>query len=161
MNRDTLSLFLPLTLVTSAVMAGDVEVNWLEPEHFADIGASNDTRQHYQDQVLTDLEAHFKQAGKNLPEDQTLVVNVTDLDLAGYLEYFHPSYPFGLRVVRDIDYPRITLDYELKAADGSTLATGSEKLKDMGFHYSSVNIRYAEPLDYEKRMIDRWISERF
>jgi len=144
-----------------AAQAAEVEVNWNNPDSYRDINPANDSRQHYRDAVLADLEAHFKKAGQTLPEDQTLVVNVNDVDLAGYVEYFIPSYPFGVRLVRDIDFPRMKLDYELKDADGNTISMGSDDLKDMNFRFPTYGTRLRTPLDYEKRMIDHWYSKAF
>ena len=163
MNASRLKFLLPLaiTLAVPGVHAAQVEVNWNEPESFTDVQPTNTTRHRFQESVLSDLEAHFRKAGESLPADQTLVVNVTDVDLAGYVEYFHPGYPFGIRVVRDIDFPRISLSYELKGADGVLISTGSDNLRDMDFRFPTFVTRYQQPLDYEKRMIDRWVREKF
>lgn len=144
-----------------AVQAAQVEVNWENPDSYRDIQPANDTRQHFRDDVLADLEAHFKKDGEALPADQTLVLNVTDLDLAGYVEYFIPRYPFGVRLIRDIDFPRLKLNYELKDADGKTISSGSEDIKDMSFRFPAYGTRLNTPLDYEKRMIDDWYKNTF
>jgi hypothetical protein len=163
MNRYRKKFLLPLALLLAvpAVQAAQVEVNWENPDSFRDIQPSNDTRQHFRDDVLADLEAHFKKAGEALPSDQTLVLKVTDVDLAGYVEYFYPDYPFGVRVIRDIDFPRLALDYELKDADGNTISTGSEDLKDMNFRFPTFNTRYTRSLNYEKNLIDHWYRDNF
>ena len=163
MNSFRKHLMLPaaLALGLPSAYAANVEVTWTEPDTYTDIQATNDTQRHFRRNVMAALETYFQEAGATLPADQTLLVSVSDVDLAGYVEYFHPAYPFGLRVIRDVDFPRLALDYELKAADGSTISAGQDILKDLGFRFPTFSTRYAQPLGYEKRLIDRWYRDTF
>ena len=154
---------LPLALAAAipAVEAAQVDVTWVNPESFSDVEASWSTQARFRDRVMTDLEAQFRKSGERLPADQTLFVSVLDVDLAGYVDYFQPGAPFGVRLIRDIDFPRIKLDYELRDADGMVVTSGSSKLADLGFHFPTFATRLRNPLDYEKHMIDQWYAKNF
>jgi hypothetical protein len=154
---------LPLALAAAvpAAQAARVEVTWVNPESYSDVQATYSTQARFRERVLTDLQAQFMKSGARLPEGQLLDVSIRDVDLAGYIDYFQPAAPFGIRLIRNVDFPRIKLDYELRDADGKVIGSGSETLSDPGFRFPTFTTRMRNPLDYEKRMIDRWYRENF
>ena len=154
---------LPLALAAAipAVQAGQVDVTWVNPESYSDVEATYSTSARFRERVLSDLEEQFTKSGEKLPTDQTLSVTVTDVDLAGYVDYFHPFAPFGVRLIRNVDFPRIKLDYELRDANGEVISSGTDNLSDLNFRFPTFATRLRNPLDYEKRMIDRWYRENF
>lgn len=132
-----------------------VEVRYLNPDQFADIGRSTWDRE----RALKALSAHFQKLGQTLPEGQTLRVEVTDVDLAGNLQ------PWGwqeLRVLRgQADWPVLTLNYTLLEGE-RTLKTGQVRLSDMSYmQHLSVRDRAGEELGPEKRMVQRWFEDTF
>jgi hypothetical protein len=132
-----------------------------EPKDFRDIRATDQSQSRFEQRVLKDLEEHFRKEAAALPENQTLHVNVTDLDLAGFIEYFHSRYPMGLRVIRNVDFPQMELSYELRDANDTVVQSGDEDLKDMGFRFTNVQPRRDDPLRYEKWMISEWFDRTF
>lgn len=134
-----------------AQAAGRVEVHWLQPEQFSDIGRSAADRERH----LADLAESLQQLGAALPDGQTLTLEVSDVDLAGELL---PGRLHDIRVLRDrADWPRLQLHYTLRAGT-SVLKSGQADLADMNYFFGP---RPQGSLAYEKRMIDRWFRSEF
>jgi hypothetical protein len=153
--RTLLTLGLAAAAVSSAV-AGVIDVSFIEPARFTDAGATPWERQ----SRLNDLAGHLKALGQRLlSPDQTLKIEVLDVDLAGEPR---PSAHAGrdLRIVRGgADWPRIQLRYTL-TADGKPLLSGEETVADLNYTQGLDSGRNTEPLYYEKRMLDRWFKVR-
>ena len=135
--------------------AGQADVTFQEPESFTDV-KSTWLRQ---EALLDGLSDHLKLlARQHLADNQVLHVRVTDVDLAGEMEYMHrvPE----IRVLRDISSPRIDLRYRLQTGD-QTLPESEASLRD--FSYLARINRYPEgdPLRYEKQMLDEWFQRAF
>ncbi len=139
---------------------GRLSVSFVNPESYTDAAYSH---AYASEKDLAAVEHDIRQhldrlAERKLPRDDTLRIEVLDIDLAGR---FEPLRLRGqdLRVVRDITWPRMTLRYTLSRGD-QVLASGEDRLVDMNF-MMSVNI-YAssDPLRYEKAMLDDWFDKR-
>jgi hypothetical protein len=134
--------------------AGTIEVKFTEPKRFSDIGRSHTD----QEQTLATLRAHFESYAQALPANQTLSVEVTDVDLAGEQEFMRAR--SDLRVLRGrADWPRISMKYTLSEG-GRTLKQGEEHLSDMAYQQHGLLSRVNDELPYERRMLDRWFDER-
>ncbi|MFG6461501.1 DUF3016 domain-containing protein [Roseateles sp. DXS20W] len=139
-----------------ATAHADVQVNFVKPESFIDIKDNNGFRN---TAVLKDIEAHLvAQAQKHLP-GRTVLINVTDVDLAGQVEPFGRSADW-VRVMRTITLPSITLDYEVRDGD-KVVQQGKATLRDMNYQDGFSNYFSNDTLRYEKRMIDRWFDTEF
>lgn len=151
-----------LYLVLAASVLAAVEITWVEPEKFRDIRGGPVSQKSFQNQVIAVLTAYFEEAaGQTLPADQTLRLSITDVDLAGDVEYFFFRFPFGVRVMRDIYFPEIEFNYVLEDAEGRVLKSGEENISDIGYLYSGRMYINDPPFDYEKRMIDDWFNKTF
>jgi hypothetical protein len=86
-------------------------------------------------------------------------VVITDIDRAGD---FEPAmHRMGdVRVVRDLYPPGIALRFTLRDAAGQVLAEGERRLTDLGFMTASVGAALrTDPLQHEKRLVDRWVRD--
>ena len=145
-----------LAVAAGLAQAGAAEVRFTDPDRFSDGGRYVGEAEHFR----ADLAAYLnKLAVKHLPADQTLLVEVIDIDLAG-----EPRMNGRLdnpRVLRGrADVPHIDLRYTLKAGD-QVLASGEDALADLGYMNSSLVLTSFESLPYEKRMLTRWFAQRF
>ncbi len=144
-----------LLLAGTAATAASVEVHYVEPNNFADIGRSSWDRE----RTMNTMTAYLQKLGQSLPGTQTLRFDVTDIDLAGDIR------PWGwqdLRVLRgQADWPSVSLRYTL--AEGErTLSSGEARLTDLSYMHSLSGIdRPGEELAFEKRMVRRWFTETF
>jgi hypothetical protein len=155
-RAQTLPLSLLLT-VACAAAAGTVEVSFVNPASYIDAGGP----QWDKDANLQLLQRHLQSLGPRLlPANQVLKVELLDVDLAGDLQ---PARIRGedVRVLKGkTDYPRIRLKYALEA-DGMAQGSGTEWVIDLDYAHGLPSWREAEPLYYEKRMLETWFKARF
>lgn len=153
MKRLFMSVLMTALLggVGAVYAAGTVEVQYVQPDRFTDIGRWHPD----EDRNLASLSAVFKALGKQLPDGQTLQLQVLDVDLAGDVD------PVGVHQVRIVrggaDWPRMTLRYTLKQGE-QTLKSGESHLSDLGYTFGQTAIRDDSNLPYEKRMVDAWFK---
>ncbi|NQY34487.1 MAG: DUF3016 domain-containing protein [Alteromonadaceae bacterium] len=156
-----LSILITLLLMCNSYtsIAAEVEVTWSNPEKYRDIRASSESRKHFRAKVFRNLEKHFTKLAAKLPENQTLKIKVSDLDLAG--DTLHGGIS-RIRIVKEINYPRIKFSYQLLDKENKTvLLAGDVNLKDMNF-MQGASLRYkSDYLGYEKKMIDKWFFKSF
>jgi hypothetical protein len=153
-----------LTCVVSAIMicawptnaSAAVNVIFVNPEHYIDAGAYGRDRA----RNLAEIEKAFRHLGdRYLSADQTLTIEILDIDLAGRLEPWHFN-NYDIRYMRDITWPQMKLRYTLERV-GQPLLTAEETLSDPSYlerpntHFSN------EPLPYDKAMMERWFRARF
>ncbi|MFT4047205.1 MAG: DUF3016 domain-containing protein [Solimonas sp.] len=143
----------------AADVAGNTAVDFKNPEKFVDAwtdgygtGASDD--------VTRALRVHLEKLGRQyLPAGQQLQITITDIDLAGRYDMMR-SRTDWIRVMRDVDWPRIDLHYRL-TQDGRTLREADARVSDMNYLSRIALQRSTEPLRYEKDMLAQWFAKTF
>jgi hypothetical protein len=153
------TLFISFAFLAQSAMAASIEVKWTEPSKYRDVKPSNNgSRKHFEEQTFKNLEKHFTKLAKQLPENQTLKIEVTDVDLAGDVNHGGIN---RLRIIKEIYFPRIKFSYELVDNDKKSIVSGEVNLKDMNFMIGS-RLKYRnDSLGYEKKMLDDWFKEIF
>ncbi|MBQ5940716.1 MULTISPECIES: DUF3016 domain-containing protein [unclassified Massilia] len=142
-----------LALSAGAASAG-VTVKYIEPDKFSDLPFAPWERE----EVLKDLSEHFTELGKALPPGQDLLLEVTDIDMAGR-EYPSSRAARDLRILRGMaDWPVVKLRYTL-SENGQVLKTGDAKIADMNYLQRINRWSDGDRLRYEKRMIDEWFAK--
>jgi len=138
--------------------AAEVSITWTDPDKYRDIFAGNENKKHFRKNTFKELEKHFSLLSKKLPENQTLEIEVTNIDLAGDV---HHGGINQVRIVKDIYFPRFEFSFKLLNADGMTILAKKEKINDMGF-MNGVRLKYRNrKLSYEKQMLDDWFTKTF
>ena len=149
---------LALIITQNQAFAASSEVTWTNPDKYRDIRPGNESRKHYRERIFKDFEKHFAKLADRLPEQQTLKLDVTNVDLAG------DTLAGGidrLRIVKEIYSPRMKFSYELVDTNGKVIKSEDVAIKDMSFMTGS-NLKYRQKsLGYEKKMIDDWFFETF
>ncbi|MBU1310286.1 MAG: DUF3016 domain-containing protein [Gammaproteobacteria bacterium] len=149
-----------LTVFAAAtVQAGEVKVEWQQPEKFTDIRPANDSRKAYRERVLRKFDGIFQEMAANLPEGYQWQVTVTDIDLAGDIDYFASGSGQALRIIKDIHSPAIKFSYVLRDKHGEEVASGEEKLRDMGFMQSLGLVNNSDEFRYEQKMLQSWFKK--
>ena len=164
MKRLTLSPIAAALVLTSTVNlahAANVEVQWQDPAKFSDMRASNESQSRFEQRTMNTLTGFFQEEAAKLPEGQTLRITVNNVDLAGEVEYFHRAHPFGVRVVRRVYSPSMTLSYELLDANKAVVSAGDARLRDVGFDLSTLHSLNRGPLLYEGRLVKDWMRKTF
>lgn len=141
--------------------AAQLTVNFVEPEKYTDAGytsSSPDTKERAR--LQRDLESHLKQlADRSLAPDDSLKIDVLDIDLAGHLDPFVTA-GREMRIVRDVTWPRIKLRYAL-TRNGAVAVQGEGQVSDMSFLMTGNRYSSSDRLRYEKAMLDDWFDKVF
>lgn len=156
MKHTPLILGLALACGAGAASA-TVEVRFVEPAKYSDV--RNNFGFDRSEDVLKDIQQHFRELGdKELP-GKDLLIEVTDVDLAGSIE------PVGrnmemLRVMRSTGRPAIRLRYVLRE-NGRDLRSAEVRLSDLSYQDGMNRYSSSDPIRYEKRMMDDWFRREF
>lgn len=147
------------TSQASAPTAAEVKVTWLNPEKYTDIRPATGSKASYQKQVIKEFDKIWADFAKKLPAGYRLEVTIKDLDLAGDVNPMYQIDHNDIRVVKDIYFPRMNLDYVLFNENKQEIAAiKDEKIKDMGFMMSSPKGYGHRQFAYEAAMLDKWFS---
>lgn len=143
-----------LALAAGAASAA-VEVRFIEPDNYVDVRSNSRDRE----QVLGALDAHLRQLGDKQLPGKDLLIEVTDIDLAGEVE------PRGrlmqeVRVLRNITRPAMSLRYVVSEG-GRELRRGEARLSDLGYLDRANRYFESDSIRYEKRMLDDWFKVEF
>lgn len=159
------ALMLACLSFSSWLNAAQVEITWEEPKSYADVKPTNESRTRFRERTFKNIEEYFVELAEKLPEDQTLSITVTDLDLAGQV---WPSHFVGfnnatgdVRLIKQIDIPRMAFSYTLSDSSGKVIKSEDVKIKDMGFMDTVGTQRNHDALVYEKAMIKDWFDDTF
>ncbi|MEH0165389.1 DUF3016 domain-containing protein [Roseateles microcysteis] len=143
-------------LLVAASAQAAVTVKFVKSEGFADIGRWSGRP----DETLKLIEEHLvAQASKFVSGSQDLVIEVTDINLAGEEE------PVGrrmdnLRVMRQITIPTMDLTYKLSEG-GKVVKEGKSHVADMSYMERFNRYSPGDQLRFEKRMLDNWFKDEF
>jgi len=141
---------------------GAVAVSWTDPAQFSDLRHSGNRWEAKRGNWVQELAQYLqKRANQRLSSGENLDVTITDIRRAGQYEPWHGANFGSTRVVREIYPPRIELNFTLSAANGEVVAQGARKLTDLDFMRSASVVGASDPLRYEKRLIDEWLSKEF
>jgi hypothetical protein len=141
---------------TGLAAAGQVAVSFVDAGTYTDMN-----KDRWQPSATMDVLAkHLRQLGiRYLPPDQSLKIEILDVDLAGHDEW-RRRFPTEIRVLRSVTWPRITLRYVLEQG-GNVTRRGEETVADLSY-LDHINPYFSDdPFRYEKYMLDRWFRQRF
>lgn len=176
---SSFALFLPSTGLASDILTevndelvvteskqGALTINWEKPRDYTDVRRSNGNAnsKKYRHSVFKRIHSTFEDLIETLPQNYTMQLVVTNLDLAGDTRANGMMIGSGLedvRVMRQIDIPRISFSYEIKDASGELVSGESVDLKDMNYLQGASRINSSKPLFYEQRMLSKWFKREF
>jgi len=149
-------------LAASAVLAGAwsaqaaegsrVQVRFLgDTSTYADLGETDADRE----ANLSALTAVFQSLSSRLPAGHTLEIAVSDVNLAGELEWLRSAQ--RLRVMRNVGWPMVQLTYILKDGD-RVLSQGEQRVADMAYLSTRPLGIESQRLGYEERMLQHWLK---
>jgi len=160
MRLINLSLLVLTALMAATVSAGEVKVEYKDYKKFTDMKPANEPRGSYEKRTMASFDKIFADLAKKLPEGYSWNVVVTDIDLAGDVNYMFTQTGQQIRVIKDIFIPRINFSYTLFDQNKAVVAEENDlKLKDMGFMSRISNTRADQPFEHEKVMLERWFKD--
>ncbi len=153
-----LSVLMSTLLLTPSAFAANSEVTWTDYKSYRDIDAGNENRKSFRERVFKDFEKHFAKLAATLPADQTLKIDVTDVDLAGDTNAAGIN---RVRIIKHLYSPRMNFSYQLIDANGNVVQADEVVVKDMNF-MSGNSLKYRhKSFGYEKKMLDDWFDKTF
>lgn len=158
-NRTmTLAAILGLGLALALPAYGALTVRFVDPQGYTDAGSYGVDAE----RNLRTLERYLVRLGERcIAPSESLELSVLNVDLAGREEWWHPG-AYDLRVMRDITWPRIELEFVWRDADGAMLGEGRERVADMAYLSRSAWVRNdPDRLPYERAMLHDWFGRRF
>jgi hypothetical protein len=151
------ALLFGITSLAGQSNAPVVEITFSDPDSFTDVRSRRGSDEGDYSWVLVDLSKHLqKLVATYLSEGDHLTVIVTDIDLAGNLEFGHA--PGDPRIIRDVYPPLIRLEFKLVDANGLVKAEGSRRLSDRNF-LIKISKNRNDPLRYEKELLKKWVKK--
>ncbi|MBN1830623.1 MAG: DUF3016 domain-containing protein [Deltaproteobacteria bacterium] len=151
-----------LLFLSFSAHAGVLKIDWVDIKRYSDIEVANGAQKPFEERVVRNLTEFFRTAAKEyLPVDQILYVRITDLDLAGDVDYFFMPYEDPVRVVKEMYFPSIEFSYELRDAQNQVIKSGSEHIRDTEFLFTGIKSLKDDPFYYEKQLIDNWFRNTF
>jgi Protein of unknown function (DUF3016) len=137
-----------------------VEVSFVNPKRYSDATLGGGYGDKAREPVLRNIREHLERLGaRYLKPDQTLKIDVLDIDLAGRFEWWRP-YAYNVRILRGVTWPRIAVRYTLQE-DDRTLLSAEESVSDLNYQMRTAASLSSDPLKYEKAMLDDWFRARF
>ena len=142
----------------SNAIAASSEVTWTDYKKYRDIREGNENRKNFRERTFKGFEKHFAKLAQQLPENYTLKIDVTDVDLAGDT---NAAGIHRMRIIKDIYFPRMNFSYQLVDENSKEIKAEEVVLRDMNF-MSGSNLKYRnQSLGYEKKMLDDWFKDTF
>ena len=139
--------------------SAELELSWHEIEKFTDIRAANDSRSRFHERVQRNFEKYFQEIADKLPEGYSWQVTVTDVDLAGEVDYFVTNTGQAIRVIKEVNSPAIRFNHLLRDQYGEEVVSGEERLRDMSF-MSRLTPRGSTPeFAFEREMLQDWFKK--
>ncbi|AOE50478.1 DUF3016 domain-containing protein [Kangiella sediminilitoris] len=134
-----------------------IEVTWGDFNDFRDVSPAMEPRGAFHERVKRSFDKFFTEYSEELPEGQTLVLKINDLDLAGAVQFGATN---EFRVMKDVDFPRMSFSYKLLDNNKNVVKQGNASIKDMNYlHHEKTWKRSREGFYYEKRMFKEWVKE--
>jgi hypothetical protein len=147
-------------ICSASIMAAEAEVHWQSPEKYTDIKSGNQSRANMLRSIDKSFTKEFAELAAKLPAGYRLVVTVTDLDLAGELDPIPSQMVHQIRVLKNIDFPRVRFDYRVLNTTGTVLSDGKDVvLKDMQYLSGISRAQSSDSFYYERRMIRDWFNK--
>ena len=144
--------------------AAAVEVKFVEPEKFRDIELSGFSKKRSIEHVQKDLTKIFKEIAKDyVGEKEKLSIEVTNIDLAGYIDYMSGDANRDIRVVRNSDIYKLYFRFESKNESGDTTKQGEKKIREFLTHKPSRLIKNSKgnTVNYFEDDLKKWFKEEF
>jgi hypothetical protein len=157
----TVAAIAALVLGAQAAFAGTAEVNYINADRFSDAGGRGGMSDlPTREVVLREIKAHLLDlAQRNLAPEQTLVIDIVDIDIAGRRDVLGAAGE-DVRIYDDISPPRIKLRYALSESGKETIRN-EETLSDPTYLRTLARVSQGDPLRYERPMLTKWFVARF
>lgn len=155
MNYTKVLLLAGIMLGLAApTQAGEIKAEWKDPKEYRDLRSADGFDKRFRKEFIADFDRFFAKLQQDLPEDVKVELTITDVDLAGRIDY---GTGFDrIRLVEHQYWPRIEFDVVMYKGKNKVYQD-TVALKDMAFMDRSPALKYRS-YKYEKRMVEKWID---
>ncbi|NKE70848.1 DUF3016 domain-containing protein [Candidatus Manganitrophus noduliformans] len=113
-------LFSVITAFWASTAQAAIDISFKNPERYTDAGRYLGDR--VSEQVIQELKEYPESLGERyLKPNQSLKIEILDIDLAGCYEPFHQGGFSDVRILREVTWPRIKVRYALEENGEVTL----------------------------------------
>lgn len=149
--------------ISTSVGASEVEVKFISPEKFTDVRLSNKGKKRSIKTVEKDVHKLFSKLSKDIVNpEQKLVIQVSNIDLPGYMDFMRGDGNNDIRIIKDMDFYKIEFSYELFDNSGVSLKSGEKKIKGfMNHRPSRLKSNKFGTVDYFANDIEEWLKSEF
>ncbi|HET9034419.1 MAG TPA: DUF3016 domain-containing protein [Dokdonella sp.] len=138
-----------------------VSVSWTDPAKFTEMQFGNQFRQPEPEVWLTEFQKTLvKRGDKLLQPGQHLDVVITNVKLAGRIEPGTLGNASGVRVVKSIYPPEVSLNFKLTDSQGQVIDSGERNLRDVAF-LDRGTANHNTPYRFETRLLKDWLNREF
>lgn len=121
---------------------------------------SYENKDAFHSQLKSEFGAVFSTLSKKLRDGLVLEINVTDIDLAGEVQFDITATRSQVRVNGTTYWPRVNFTYQLKNPEGEIIASGSEILRGMDYLSQSRIPSGITSFVFEERMLKEWFKQQ-
>lgn len=141
---------------------GPVAVEWTDPAGFSEIRGSSNRWEASRGNWVHELAEYLRDGVQaRIGEGERVEMLITDIRRAGDFEPGRGPQMDHVRIMRDIHWPRMSLEFEHRDASGTVVNAGARQLSDPSYLHAMQGRAGHDPLRYEKTMIDRWLRQEF
>ena len=150
-----------LTLCLFSLHAGAiVTVKFDNPGQYRDASLEGTYQVDAGEPALREIGSHLRKLGERyLSPEETLSVEVLDVDLAGRFEPWRMQF-HRVRIMDSLTWPMIRLRYTFHGGDRTGLSA-EERVVDQTYLGRQRTYFSGDRLGYEKQMLDDWFRARF
>jgi len=158
-------IFAVTVLSFSTLSVASVKIKLIEGKKFTDYEVSGESRQRSLKTIEKDLHRLFSNLSSDyLKEKQVLEIDITNIDLPGYIHYTFGHASQDIRIVRSHDFYKVYFTFRVKSEDGEVVLEGEYQLREFLNLSSSINRRRGHSRGsvaaYE-RPLKQWFKETF
>ncbi|MEM7012041.1 MAG: DUF3016 domain-containing protein [Verrucomicrobiota bacterium] len=155
---EKLPILLAVLVALAASSRAEISTKYTGLDDFSDFTVSGRSGAKTKGMFERELARHDIQ---KLVGDRNLQLTFTDIDMAGDTQFENLRSARNVRVVHGPFPPRLSFSWILKDANGQTLASGKEKIKDVGFDLSGRFVKKDyENFFYELRLLKDWAKKK-
>lgn len=151
-----------ISIFSVQLVSAKVEVKFNQPEKFRDILVTGSTKNKSIEIVHKELNRLFEELSEGyLSEQQTLLIDVTDIDLAGDIEYMVGPNHEDIRIIRYSDNYRLSFNYEVKNEKGEIKLKGEKEIKNFVSEGIVNRLGNTNSVSHYERELKKWFKQIF
>ena len=159
-------LVLAITTLSFSTFAGaSVKLELIDGKKFTDYELSGQSRQRSLKTIKKDLHNLFSNLSADyLKDKQSLEIDITNIDLPGYIHYTFGHASQDIRIVRSSDFYKVYFTFRVKSEDGKIIQQGQHQLREFLDLSSSIHHRRNSSrgnVGFYKQPLKEWFKETF